>query len=552
MKSIGILLFILSSLSGYAETSPGEINPQKNIIISPELACSYSFPAGNAARTLFPGWGGELGLHAENIFTDKSAFLVNFGYDFIRETLPDIDSIVIVSLSLFAGYRIVDNPLFRITPSAGCGFLGHIVEQDGYSLYFDPHLAVQSEFTLPLVYHFSVSATPRLMLFFEGHDIGMMVKVCVGIKRDFFYRGEKKRPANTVRHVFISEDARVFSPDGDGFMDTISFSVDAGPDRLTGGYEFAIIDEYGRRVRKMEGVIGTAFAYESALTWNGYDDGGQRASDGGYRAVFTVQSDNGARASAESGIFLLDTSPPVVRLSIVPEIFSPDDDGINDTLSVSATISDLSGIADWTIIIERPGGTRVKTFTGRGPFPGSIEWDGIPDNGEKIESAALYPLYLTVRDEGGNHAVAAGMIETDILIEKREGGNSIVVSNIYFEPYSSDFASGSGEIIGKNRAVITRLAEILKRFSSCEIVIEGHSFNEFHRDKKRAEKAEREVFFPLSKKRADAVKKALVETGIDGSRITTRGKGSSEPLVPYDDEKNSGRNRRVEIYLEER
>jgi outer membrane protein OmpA-like peptidoglycan-associated protein len=53
----------------------------------------------------------------------------------------------------------------------------------------------------------------------------------------------------------------------------------------------------------------------------------------------------------------------------------------------------------------------------------------------------------------------------------------------------------------------------------------------------------------LSKRRAEAVKKALVQREVRGSRLTATGKGSEEPLAP--NITNSGRrlNERVEIRL---
>lgn len=52
----------------------------------------------------------------------------------------------------------------------------------------------------------------------------------------------------------------------------------------------------------------------------------------------------------------------------------------------------------------------------------------------------------------------------------------------------------------------------------------------------------------LSLDRANAVKKWFVSRGIDPNRITTRGAGSTEPLVPNTSEENRQRNRRVEFY----
>ncbi len=54
----------------------------------------------------------------------------------------------------------------------------------------------------------------------------------------------------------------------------------------------------------------------------------------------------------------------------------------------------------------------------------------------------------------------------------------------------------------------------------------------------------------LSQKRAEAVRDALVERGVDGARITAVGMGASVPIAPNDSAEGRARNRRVEVILE--
>ena len=51
----------------------------------------------------------------------------------------------------------------------------------------------------------------------------------------------------------------------------------------------------------------------------------------------------------------------------------------------------------------------------------------------------------------------------------------------------------------------------------------------------------------LSLERADAVKNAMIERGIEAYRMVTNGYGENRPLVPNDSEKNKALNRRVEV-----
>jgi outer membrane protein OmpA-like peptidoglycan-associated protein len=51
----------------------------------------------------------------------------------------------------------------------------------------------------------------------------------------------------------------------------------------------------------------------------------------------------------------------------------------------------------------------------------------------------------------------------------------------------------------------------------------------------------------LSRKRAQTVRAALIDVGIDAAQIETAGRGEREPAVPTADEVAEERNRRVEI-----
>ncbi len=53
----------------------------------------------------------------------------------------------------------------------------------------------------------------------------------------------------------------------------------------------------------------------------------------------------------------------------------------------------------------------------------------------------------------------------------------------------------------------------------------------------------------LSLKRAESVKRFILKSGVDLSRLTTEGKGMSDPIVENDTEENRSKNRRVEILL---
>ena len=55
---------------------------------------------------------------------------------------------------------------------------------------------------------------------------------------------------------------------------------------------------------------------------------------------------------------------------------------------------------------------------------------------------------------------------------------------------------------------------------------------------------------PLSRARAQVLRDALIERGVDPARMTTVGHGGSRPVVPHWDLEERWKNRRVEFVLE--
>jgi hypothetical protein len=102
------------------------------------------------------------------------------------------------------------------------------------------------------------------------------------------------------------------------------------------------------------------------------------------------------------------------------------------------------------------------------------------------------------------------------------------------------FPSGQAELTPVAVAIVDELADVLRANPSfTRIVIEGHTDNE----------GDDAANTQLSKARADTIARRLVTTGIDVSRLTTRGYGSASPLVGNDTADGRERNRRVEILV---
>lgn len=126
-------------------------------------------------------------------------------------------------------------------------------------------------------------------------------------------------------------------------------------------------------------------------------------------------------------------------------------------------------------------------------------------------------------------------------------GNMTAKVTIQFElPLTVDlnditFESGASTIKTSSFKQLDKLVLMLERKTELKIEVIGHTDNVGNADKN----------LQLSKDRANAVKKYIVSKGIKSERITTNGKGASEPVADNDTEKGKAKNRRTEIRIVE-
>lgn len=101
------------------------------------------------------------------------------------------------------------------------------------------------------------------------------------------------------------------------------------------------------------------------------------------------------------------------------------------------------------------------------------------------------------------------------------------------------FDSGKSNLKSEGQAYIDRVSQILKEKSKANVSVEGYTDNTG-----TAESNAR-----LSDARAQAVKTALVKSGVDGKRVTAKGFGFSKPVADNATPEGRQMNRRTEIVL---
>ena len=360
--------------------------------------------------------------------------------------------------------------------------------------------------------------------------------------------------------VYVTASDTGISPNGDGIRDDVSFSLTVENREGVESWRFSLIDSKGVE-RSFFG--GSGSDVPTRLVWDGRDLQGQVIEDT-YTGKLVVRYLKGDVAEASSAKIIVKIAPPKVDVTVKPEYFSPDGDGVDDTLTFGIATEKNAGITEWkleileTAVVESASMQEAKPtrsfkiWTGKGNPPAQITWNGKSDKGELVESATDYPFEFTCWDALGNQTKVKGIIAVDVLVIRDGDRLKIKVPSIVFRANHADFIGLDAETVARNQRVVARIAQILNKFPDYRIRIEGHGNNVgkmLGYSASRIQQEEINELIPLSTERAEVVRKMLVDNGVDSRRLTVNGLGSSEPVVPFTDVENRWKNRRVEFVL---
>jgi len=339
------------------------------------------------------------------------------------------------------------------------------------------------------------------------------------------------------RQATVDIDTLVFSPNGDGLLDTITFLPILSDRRRIDTWDLIVQIEKAETAKRFRGRS----YMPTSITWDGRPQHGimseifsEGLPSGYYTYFLKVIYRSGVNTYSFKRELILDVDPPEIDVEVEPALFSPDSDGIDDTLTVRSEVSDLTDILNWKATIYTSNDRVFKTILGSGEPADEIFWDGISDAGVLVDSAEDYYIVFEAVDEGFNTSVSEKVpFSIDILIESTERGLKIRVSNV-------QFGFNTAELRGeKTFRILDKIVAILQKYGRYSIVVEGHTDST----------GDETYNLELSKRRAEAVGIYLVDNGIDSDRLEYVGYGPQFPIDTNTTVDGRRRNRRVEFLL---
>lgn len=228
----------------------------------------------------------------------------------------------------------------------------------------------------------------------------------------------------------------------------------------------------------------------------------------------------------------------LARFRTDPNNPDTDGDGLGDGLEVRTDTDPLSpdtdgdGLMDGVEDANRSGGLDAGETD---PRVADTDRGGVPDGWEVEHS-------MDPRDPADDDSDGDGVLEhldrcpnTPEGEEVDENGCIIMQARVTLDGVR--FAFDSADILPESERTLRRGLQILLDNPDVRVEIAGHT----------DDVGSRAYNNRLSRQRAEAVKRWLVDHGIDAARLETRGYGSSEPVASNDTEEGKAQNRRIEF-----
>lgn len=209
---------------------------------------------------------------------------------------------------------------------------------------------------------------------------------------------------NTAPHISLTQPSESEKTFGEGAKATLHITQSGSTESLWTGM---IVDNENNVKKTFKWTQSAPLS----LDWDGTDDNGSIVPDGvySYRVVSTDEAGNTSDAAQIANI-IYSAEKPSVSISIASDkFFSPNADGVKDTVSLAVSIakpaSKTNALTSWNVdIVNAADGTVVRSYSGKDNPPSSIVFDGTDSKGNRLAEGRYYAQvnakYLNGYDSG--------------------------------------------------------------------------------------------------------------------------------------------------------
>ena len=196
----------------------------------------------------------------------------------------------------------------------------------------------------------------------------------------------------------IQSDTAAFSPGNTNAVSKVVFTP-----KLTSAdglqiFLFEIRDASGNVVKSLNSNASPA-----TIPWDGRDNSGKTLPDGSYIYTLKLKYSFGDEPVSSPKIIRIDTAAPVIACTADDTIFSPNNDGRKETLTIRQETKGEPGDQYDAAFIDGNNKT-VRKYHWTGKIPENLVWNGLDDAG-KDAPEGLYRYEIQGVDAAGNRAV---------------------------------------------------------------------------------------------------------------------------------------------------
>ena len=345
--------------------------------------------------------------------------------------------------------------------------------------------------------------------------------------------------------VSVSVDNKIFSPNGDGSFDNITFEISLLQEKLKiKSWQFDIVDTQTREI-----VYSFSGKKEipKKLVWNGKNIK-DKVVEGNYRYIFkAIVNKNNIKIEQKDDIVLDITAPYISFTSSLDTVLLN-----KETNSFVNNVLFTFSIGDENKIDKSKTKIQVYNFRNKivkewcfdtfDEIPQSISWDGKDGIYDLVVPAGEYKVIFTVSDVVNNKISLSTNITTfeqvigkisEIVVKEEPRGLVVNLSN------SILFDAREIELKKEAKDSLDEMIKLLNAYPANKVLIEGYSDS----------KGDKEENLKLSYDRAQEVYLYFVKNGIPAERLTVVGYGQENPIASNKTDKGRAQNRRVNIII---